>query len=200
MANHNYLKLHCIDRLGITCDCSFYRVEDPTEEVSSIYTDASSQFQDESREANRTPPISLRREEPQKLQEMKEKHIFFRIWFGLKKREMIKIFIGSSGAALAGISKPMFGYFIITIGVAYYKSDREKVVGKYSILFASVGFLSFFAHTLQHYFYGLVGEQAMTNLRQALYSGIIFSFQMYFASKHEDSHDNHTLSCSYSTK
>nr|QVT92312.1 ABC transporter [Salvia miltiorrhiza] len=74
---------------------------------------------------------------------------------------------------LARISKPVFGYFIITIGVAYYKDDAERRVGKYSILFASIGFLSFFAHTLQHYFYGLVGEQAMMNLRQALYSAIL---------------------------
>ncbi|KAH6766833.1 hypothetical protein C2S52_017816 [Perilla frutescens var. hirtella] len=149
------------------------RVEDPTEEVASIYTDVSSQFPDqidESREANRTPQLSLKREE---LKEREEKHIFFRIWFGLKKRDIVKITIGSSGAALAGISKPIFGFFIITIGVAYYKNDRESKVAKYSIIFASIGFLSLFAHTLQHYFFGLVGEQAMANLRRALYSAIL---------------------------
>lgn len=152
------------------------------EDIASIYTDASSQFRyqfDESREANRTPQLSPNKEElkerkKEELKERKEKPIFYRIWFRLKKRDILKIVIGSSGAALAGVSKPVFGFFIITIGVAYYEPDPEKRVGKYSILFASVGFLSFFAHTLQHYFFGLVGEQAMTNLRKALYSGISF--------------------------
>lgn len=153
---------------------ALYRLDDPTEDLASIYTDASSHFPDqidESREANRTPQLSPKKEE---LKGRKEKPIFFRIWFRLKKGEILKIAIGSSGAAFAGVSKPIFGFFIITIGVAYYKPDPENIVGKYSILFASVGFLSFFAHTLQHYFFGLVGEQAMTNLRQALYSGAVF--------------------------
>lgn len=152
------------------------------EDLASIYTDASSHFPDESREANRTPQLSPNKED---LKERKERAVFYRIWFGLRKREIVKIFIGSCGAALAGISKPVFGYFIITIGVAYYKDNSESRVGKYSILFACIGFLSCFAHTVQHYFYGLIGEQAMTNLRQALYSGIILMptvFDLYSTS------------------
>ncbi|KAK6947174.1 ABC transporter type 1, transmembrane domain [Dillenia turbinata] len=35
------------------------------------------------------------------------------------------------------------------------------------------GLLSLFAHTLQQYFYRVVGEKAMTNLRRALYSGVL---------------------------
>ncbi|KAK8698726.1 hypothetical protein V6N13_114835 [Hibiscus sabdariffa] len=61
---------------------------------------------------------------------------FFRIWFGLGRRELAKIATGSMAAALAGL-------------------------------------LALFTHTLQHYFYGIVGEKAMGNLRQALFSGIL---------------------------
>ncbi|XP_047983858.1 LOW QUALITY PROTEIN: ABC transporter B family member 19-like [Salvia hispanica] len=166
-SNNFYRSLFEMQNLSQDSDA---RVEDPMEDLASIYTDASSHFPDESREANRTPQLSPNKED---LKERKERAVFYRIWFGLRKREIVKIFIGSCGAALAGISKPVFGYFIITIGVAYYKDNSESRVGKYSILFACIGFLSCFAHTVQHYFYGLIGEQAMTNLRQALYSAIL---------------------------
>ncbi|XP_012089551.2 ABC transporter B family member 19 isoform X2 [Jatropha curcas] len=99
--------------------------------------------------------------------------IFFRIWFDLKQKELLKTAIGSFAAAFSGISKPVFGFFIITVGVAYYKKDAKRQVGWYSIIFALIGLLSFFTHTLQHYFFGIVGEKAMTNLRVALYSGIL---------------------------
>ncbi|KAL8538298.1 hypothetical protein ACS0TY_000322 [Phlomoides rotata] len=149
------------------------RVEDPMEEVAGIQTEISSQFMDQiddPREANTTPQNSLKKEQ---VKERSERPIFFRIWFGLKKRDAVKIGIGSSAAAFAGISKPMFGFFIITIGVAYYKNDPKHRVGMYSIFLSSIGLLSLFAHTVQHYFFGVVGEKAMTNLRRALYSAIL---------------------------
>ncbi|GJZ69811.1 ABC transporter B family member 19-like protein [Tanacetum coccineum] len=102
-----------------------------------------------------------------------KKDIFFRIWFGLNKQEFVKIGVGSFAAAFSGISKPVFGYFIITIGVAYYNDGAKEKVGWYSLLFSAIGLLSLFSHTLQHYFYGVIGEKAMTNLRQALYSAVL---------------------------
>ncbi|PWA59620.1 sulfonylurea receptor, P-loop containing nucleoside triphosphate hydrolase [Artemisia annua] len=102
-----------------------------------------------------------------------KKDIFFRIWFGLNKQEFVKIGVGSCAAAFSGISKPVFGYFIITIGVAYYNDGAKEKVGWYSLLFSAIGLLSLFSHTLQHYFYGVIGEKAMTNLRQALYSVVL---------------------------
>ncbi|XP_059669405.1 ABC transporter B family member 19-like [Cornus florida] len=105
--------------------------------------------------------------------ERRKKNIFFRIWFGLKKSELVKTAAGSFAAAFSGISKPFFGFFIITIGVTYYQDDSQTKVGHYSIIFSSIGLLSLFSHTLQHYFFGVVGEKAMNNLRQALYSAVL---------------------------
>ncbi|KAJ0968609.1 hypothetical protein J5N97_025526 [Dioscorea zingiberensis] len=51
---------------------------------------------------------------------------FFRIWFNLKKFDFAKIAVGSCSAALSGISKPLFGFFIITIGMAYYGHDPVR--------------------------------------------------------------------------
>ncbi|KAK4480555.1 hypothetical protein RD792_013633 [Penstemon davidsonii] len=147
------------------------RVEDIREEVASIQTEHSSQHVDQLDEQSiGTPKVSRKKEE---LKERKGKSIFFRIWFGLKKREVVKIVIGSSAAAFAGISKPLFGFFIITIGVAYYNNDSKHKVGVYSMYFSLIGILALFAHTLQHYLFGVVGEKAMTNLRRALYSAIL---------------------------
>ncbi|XP_058106392.1 ABC transporter B family member 10-like [Magnolia sinica] len=107
-------------------------------------------------------------------QVMKRKTVpFSRIWFGLDKIEIAKSAFGSFAAALSGISKPVFGFFIITIGVAYYKEGARGKVGMYSMVFCLIGMLALVTHTLQHYFYGVVGEKAMRNLRQALYSAVL---------------------------
>lgn len=102
----------------------------------------------------------------------KERSIFFRIWFGLTKREFVKTAIGAFAAAFSGISKPVFGFYIITIGVAYFHDEAKQKVALYSAIFAGIGLISLFSHTLQHYFFGVIGEKAMGNLRRALYSGI----------------------------
>ncbi|KAI9110760.1 hypothetical protein K1719_018198 [Acacia pycnantha] len=103
----------------------------------------------------------------------KEKSKFLRIWYGLRKRELAKTAIGAFAAAFSGISKPVFGFYIITIGVAYFGPDAKKKVALYSLIFAAIGLLSLFSHTLQHYFFGIIGEKAMGNIRRALYSGVL---------------------------
>lgn len=101
----------------------------------------------------------------------KKMGVFFRMWFGLKRKELVQTAIGTFAAAFSGISKPLFGFLIITVGVAYYHPHARKKVGWYSIVFSLIGAISLFSNTLQHYFFGMVGEKAMTNLRQALYAG-----------------------------
>ncbi|CAL9008987.1 unnamed protein product [Prunus brigantina] len=121
----------------------------------------------------REPDSQLKESPKHEEQERRKAAIFFRIWFDLNKRDFGKIALGSFAAAFSGISKPTFGYFIITIGVAYYDNDAKREVEKYSIVFSLIAFLSLFSHTVQHYFFGMVGEKAMTNLRRALYSGVL---------------------------
>ncbi|KAH0978630.1 hypothetical protein GBA52_005807 [Prunus armeniaca] len=121
----------------------------------------------------REPDSQLKESPKHEEQERRKAAIFFRIWFDLNKRDFGKIALGSFAAAFSGISKPTFGYFIITIGVAYYDNDAKREVEHYSIIFSLIAFLSLFSHTVQHYFFGMVGEKAMTNLRRALYSGVL---------------------------
>ncbi|KAI4972781.1 hypothetical protein ZWY2020_003706 [Hordeum vulgare] len=98
---------------------------------------------------------------------------FFRIWYGLHKDDIAKILLGSSAAAISGISKPLFGYFIMTIGVAYYDSDAKRKVSKYSLIFFGAGMVTLASSILQHYIYGVIGETAMKNLREALFSSVL---------------------------
>ena len=95
---------------------------------------------------------------------------FFRVWYGLRKDDIAKILLGSSAAAISGISKPLFGYFIMTIGVAYYDPDAKRKVSKYSLIFFGAGMITLASSILQHYIYGVIGEKAMKNLREALFS------------------------------
>ncbi|KAA0066393.1 ABC transporter B family member 19-like [Cucumis melo var. makuwa] len=125
--------------------------------------------QDEKPELENSEIDSLSQEE----EKVKAKEMFFRIWFGLSKIEILKTSFGFLAAALSGISKPIFGFFIITIGVAYYQKNAKQKVGLYSLIFSLLGLLSLFTHTLQHYFFGVVGEKAMRNLREALYSVVL---------------------------
>ncbi|KAI4378221.1 hypothetical protein MLD38_015730 [Melastoma candidum] len=102
-----------------------------------------------------------------------ELSLFFRIWYELDRKELVRIALGSLAAAFSGISKPLFGYFIITIGVAYYEPNGKQKVGWFSIIFSVVGLLALVSHILQHYFYGVVGEKAMLNLRKSLFAGVL---------------------------
>ncbi|KAJ8559787.1 hypothetical protein K7X08_003845 [Anisodus acutangulus] len=147
------------------------RLEATDRKALSIQEDSSQDHKqlDEPKESKREL-----KELPEKEQiQRNERHIFFRIWFALNKKEIIKTIIGSLAAAFAGISKPFFGFFIITIGVAYYHPDSKEKVAVYSAIFASIGVISLFAHTLQHYLFGVVGEKAMTYLRRALYTATL---------------------------
>ncbi|CAN0922820.1 ABC transporter B family member 19 [Linum grandiflorum] len=121
--------------------------------------------------------VAYKPSSPPRVEEMKKaakkRHNFLRIWYGFGKTEMVQTAVGSFAAAFSGISKPFFGFYIITVGVAYYHGHAKRKVGKYSIIFSMIGLISLFSHTLQHYLFGVVGERAMTNLRSALYSGVL---------------------------
>jgi hypothetical protein len=132
---------------------------------------------------NKLEPLNSK--EPKK-EVRKETPPFFRIWYGLRKDDIAKILLGSSAAAISGISKPLFGYFIMTIGVAYYETNATKKVGQYSLIFFGAGMITLASSILQHYIYGVIGEKAMINLREALFScmpyeNFLHSFCQYLA-------------------
>ncbi|KAK6934710.1 ABC transporter-like, ATP-binding domain [Dillenia turbinata] len=166
-----YSNLFQMQNLNMVSDSRMVEqtIEDPKRDDDEISIKSLSLPEEPTEQIKNVPHLPTQEQHPGRT----TTDLFFRLWFGLRKRELLRITIGSCAAALSGISKPVFGFFIITIGVAYYKKDARSKVGMYSVFFSLIGLLSLFAHTLQHYFYGVVGEKAMTNLRRALYSGVL---------------------------
>jgi len=66
----------------------------------------------------------------------------------------------------------------MTVGIAYIKPDAKSIVSKYSVILFLIGLLTFFSNIFQHYIYGLVGERAMNNLREALFSGLLMTITL----------------------
>ncbi|PAN33641.1 hypothetical protein PAHAL_6G035500 [Panicum hallii] len=98
---------------------------------------------------------------------------FYRIFLGTFKLLPGKVLLGSTAAAISGISRPIFAFYIMTVAMAYLEPDTKRIVSKYSIILFLIGLLTFFSNIFQHYIYGLVGERAANNLREALFSVIL---------------------------
>ncbi|CAO2168058.1 unnamed protein product [Urochloa humidicola] len=98
---------------------------------------------------------------------------FYRIFLGTFKLLPGKVLLGSTAAAISGISRPIFAFYIMTVGMAYLEPDTKRTVSKFSIILFLIGLLTFFSNIFQHYIYGLVGERATNNLRGALFSVIL---------------------------
>ena len=61
----------------------------------------------------------------------------------------------------------------MTIGVAYYRPNAKHKVERYSEVFVGISALVFVAHTIQHFFFGEVGERVMKTLRESSFSAIL---------------------------
>ncbi|KAG1360812.1 ABC transporter B family member 19-like [Cocos nucifera] len=168
-----YCNLFGMQNLKTDAGESGSRDIDPIEEAPESPQHSYSQASD-ILEASKEQQYQLSEPPDQEILKIKRKAVpFFRIWFGLNKLELAKTVVGSFAAAVSGISKPLFGFYIMTIGVAYYKQDARRRVGWYSGIFCLVGLLTLITHTLQHFFYGVVGETAMRNLRETLFSAVL---------------------------
>jgi hypothetical protein len=62
--------------------------------------------------------------------------------------------------------------------MAYLEPDAKRTVSKYSITLFLIGLLTFFSNIFQHYIYGLAGERATNNLREALFSGLSLNINL----------------------
>jgi ATP-binding cassette subfamily B (MDR/TAP) protein 1 len=111
----------------------------------------------------------------------KRTSVFYRIFVRTFKLVPGKVLLGSTAAAISGISRPIFAFFIITVGMAYLETDAKRIVSKYSIILFLVGLVTFFSNIFQHYIYGLVGERVMNNLREALFSGPAQEYVLYLS-------------------
>uniref|UniRef100_A0A0D9X4H6 MDR-like ABC transporter n=1 Tax=Leersia perrieri TaxID=77586 RepID=A0A0D9X4H6_9ORYZ len=162
--------------------CSMQNLEKESGVSEERFTDQVTEEQDNGTGTNNEPSSSTAHEQEKSLelnrnqpkQEIRKRaSAFYRMFLGTFMLEPGKVLLGSTAAAISGVSKPIFAFFIMTVGVAYFEPDAKKIVGKYSIILFLIGLLTFFSNIFQHYIYGLVGERAMNNLREALFSVIL---------------------------
>ncbi|KAL6659319.1 hypothetical protein ACP70R_003359 [Stipagrostis hirtigluma subsp. patula] len=167
-----YSSVCCMQNLEKDSGKSETRVNDQVEE----------QQEEEAHDGAYNKPSCTSGEQEKKLERTSEQpkqairkrtSAFYRIFLGTFKLQPGKILVGSTAAAVSGISRPIFAFYIMTVGMAYLEPDAMRRVSKYSGILFLIGLLTFFSNIFQHYIYGLIGERAMNNLRGALFSAIL---------------------------
>ncbi|KAI5062204.1 hypothetical protein GOP47_0022743 [Adiantum capillus-veneris] len=84
--------------------------------------------------------------------------------------------LGSIGSIMAGVINPIFALIISELLVVYYEPDGEKQkkeVQKYALVFVGVGAVTIGIYLLQHYFFGVVGENLTARVRELIFKAMI---------------------------
>ncbi|KAM3190904.1 hypothetical protein ACQJBY_068710 [Aegilops geniculata] len=161
--------------------CSMQSLEKKSSKSEDRFTDQVEEEQDSATYKEQSFAAYEQEKKPEPTSKQSKQSIrkrtsaFNRIFLGTFKLVPGKVLVGSTAAAISGISRPLFAFYIMTVGIAYFDADANKKVSKYSIILFLIGMLTFFSNIFQHYIYGLVGERAMNNLREALFSVVLRS-------------------------
>ncbi|MCO5592638.1 hypothetical protein L7F22_046641 [Adiantum nelumboides] len=81
-------------------------------------------------------------------------------------------FLGSLGSILAGVVNPVFALLISGLLQVYYDTDidqMKKDIEKYVLIFVGIGVVTVGIYLLQHYFFGVVGENLTARVRELMF-------------------------------
>ncbi|KAJ7557609.1 hypothetical protein O6H91_04G001900 [Diphasiastrum complanatum] len=84
--------------------------------------------------------------------------------------------MGIIGAMLAGLLNPFFGLTIGQILHLYYEPDNGHMKGeiqKYTLRFVGAGAATFIVYFLEHYFFGVTGENLTKRVREMMLTAIL---------------------------
>lgn len=84
--------------------------------------------------------------------------------------------LGTVGAVLAGLVNPLFALIISELLTVFYDTDFHKMkldVQKYALIFVGVGAASLAIYVVQHYYFGIVGENLTARVREMMFQAII---------------------------
>ena len=82
--------------------------------------------------------------------------------------------LGSVGSIMAGVLNPIFALIISELLAVYYIQDKEKMqkeVQKYVLIYVGVGVITIGIYLLQHYYFGIVGENLTARVRELMFKG-----------------------------
>ncbi|KAF0900373.1 hypothetical protein E2562_031571 [Oryza meyeriana var. granulata] len=118
--------------------CSMQNLEKESDKSEERFTDQVREEQDNGTGTNNEPSSTAHEQEKslelnpnQPKQEIRKRaSAFYRMFLGTFMLEPGKILLGSTAAAISGISKPIFAFYIMTVGIAYFEPDAKRIVGK----------------------------------------------------------------------
>ena len=82
--------------------------------------------------------------------------------------------LGSVGSIMAGVVNPIFALIISELLAVYYITDKDKMqkeVQKYVLIYVGVGVITLGIYVLQHYYFGIVGENLTARVRELMFKG-----------------------------
>ncbi|KAI5080031.1 hypothetical protein GOP47_0005510 [Adiantum capillus-veneris] len=122
----------------------------------------------------------LDEENVEKIDEKKESKVgskgsFWRL-MKLNAPELPYALLGSVGSILAGIVNPIFALVISGLLEVYYDTDSDQMkkdIQKYVLIFVGIGVVTVGIYLLQHYFFGVVGENLTARVRELMFGAML---------------------------
>lgn len=82
--------------------------------------------------------------------------------------------LGSIGSILMGTVHPIIALFLSDLINVYYEADKDKMkreVQKYVMAYVGIAVASLGILVLQHYYFGIVGENLTARVRETMFKG-----------------------------
>uniref|UniRef100_M1A3L6 Multidrug/pheromone exporter, MDR family, ABC transporter family n=1 Tax=Solanum tuberosum TaxID=4113 RepID=M1A3L6_SOLTU len=84
--------------------------------------------------------------------------------------------LGCLGAAIFGALQPAFAFCLGSVVSTYLINDSSKLKSEaklYSLMFLTIGIISFFANLIQHYNFAVMGERLIKTLREKMLTSLL---------------------------
>uniref|UniRef100_A0A7I4E2T3 Uncharacterized protein n=1 Tax=Physcomitrium patens TaxID=3218 RepID=A0A7I4E2T3_PHYPA len=97
--------------------------------------------------------------------------------------------LGCFGSIVSGLMNPAFALIISNVLYAYYYTDYSKMrkeVAKYAIIFVGLSGAALAGYFVQHFFFGVMGENLIKRVREMMFSRIL-TYEISWFDKDENS-------------
>ncbi|KAH0743004.1 hypothetical protein KY290_030997 [Solanum tuberosum] len=96
--------------------------------------------------------------------------------FHMNVPEWNRALLGCLGAAIFGALQPAFAFCLGSVVSTYLINDSSKLKSEaklYSLMFLTIGIISFFANLIQHYNFAVMGERLIKRLREKMFTSLL---------------------------
>ncbi|KAH0650119.1 hypothetical protein KY284_030031 [Solanum tuberosum] len=96
--------------------------------------------------------------------------------FHMNAPEWNRALLGCLGAAIFGALQPAFAFCLGSAVSTYLINDSSKLKSEaklYSLMFLTIGIISFFANLIQHYNFAVMGERLIKRLREKMLTSLL---------------------------